>query len=221
MWLYLNTCDPSPIAKSIPIVKQSSYLEWPKDYWSKPQSGMTSKLLMDFLAPTSSTEVFHVRGLVLRGLEKAWQMSEADYFLRSCDLSKKYDLNSYSSKMSVQLGQEVWIRLSKNLPKNGMTVDGQCYELRMWEPYIEEKGFIFLPTIGANEYKGAGKKRYRGSKDFRGAKMSEGLRTSENDPIYTHPNFAEVVMGYPLGWSELTPWAIQYVLSKRKKHLKG
>lgn len=44
-----------------------------------------------------------------------------------------------------------------------------------------------------------------GSAHFRGAKMSEGLRTCETDPTYLHPSFAEAVMGFPIGWTELEP----------------
>ena len=58
-------------------------------------------------------------------------------------------------------------------------------------------GFGFwLPTITANEFKGAGWKRYKGSPHFRGAKMSEGLRICETDPIYLNPSFAALTMGY-------------------------
>lgn len=64
---------------------------------------------------------------------------------------------------------------------------------------------IKLPTIGKNEPKGSSKVRYRGSRHFRGAKMSEGLRTSSEDPTYLSPSFAELVMGYPIGHTELVP----------------
>ena len=60
-----------------------------------------------------------------------------------------------------------------------------------------------LPTMGANEFRGAGKKRYVGSKHFHGAKMSEGLRTTSTDPIYLNPSFAEIVMGFPPRWTDL------------------
>ena len=63
-----------------------------------------------------------------------------------------------------------------------------------------------IPTMGANEYKGSGRDRYLGSQNFRGAKMSEGLRTCEDDPIYLNPSFAELVMGFPVGWTELGVW---------------
>ena len=64
---------------------------------------------------------------------------------------------------------------------------------------------LSLPTLGANEAKGSSRKRYIGSPDFRGAKMSEGLRTCETDPIYLNPLFAELVMMWPLGWTDLKP----------------
>jgi hypothetical protein len=64
---------------------------------------------------------------------------------------------------------------------------------------------LFLPTMGKNESRGAGRSRFRGSEHFRGAKMSEGLRICEGGPIYLSPSFAEVVMGFPIGWTELVP----------------
>lgn len=60
-----------------------------------------------------------------------------------------------------------------------------------------------LPTIVASEGKGACRNRYVGSKHFRGAKMSKGLRTTSTDPIYLNPSFAEKMMGFPVGWTDL------------------
>ena len=68
---------------------------------------------------------------------------------------------------------------------------------------------LFLPTLGKQELKGSSRKRFRGSPHFRGAKMSEGLRICADDPIYLHPSFAEAVMGFPIGWTELEPVATQ------------
>lgn len=64
---------------------------------------------------------------------------------------------------------------------------------------------LFLPTLGKNEPKGCSTARYLGSERFKGSKMSEGLRTCATDPIYLHPSFAEAVMGFPIGWTELEP----------------
>ena len=66
-----------------------------------------------------------------------------------------------------------------------------------------------LPTILRTEYKGSQKNRYKGSTDFHGAKMSEGLRICKEDPIYLNPYFAEVVMGFPSGWTELNAVEMQ------------
>ena len=68
---------------------------------------------------------------------------------------------------------------------------------------------LFLPTIGKSEPKGSSSKRFLGSVHFRGAKMSEGLRTCATDPTYLHPSFAEAVMGFPIGWTELQPAEMQ------------
>ena len=68
---------------------------------------------------------------------------------------------------------------------------------------IDETESLLLPTIGHSEPKGTSKKRYRGSVDYHGAKMVEGLRLSENDPAYLSPGFAEAIMGFPEGWTEL------------------
>ena len=45
-------------------------------------------------------------------------------------------------------------------------------------------------------------KEFRGEK-YRGSKMSEGLRTGIKDMPYTHPNFAELSMGFPKDWTLL------------------
>lgn len=90
-------------------------------------------------------------------------------------------------------------------PAAGTMRNGRLFQQPPLGPIIAEPEYLLLPTLGKNEYKGASRKRYRGSPHFRGAKMSEGLRTCECDPIYLHPSFAELVMGFPIGWSELEP----------------
>ena len=77
---------------------------------------------------------------------------------------------------------------------------------------------MMLPTIGANEYKGSSKDRYINSIHFRGAKMCEGLRTCEADATYLNPYFAEVMMGWPLGWSVLEPLEMDKFLEWQQQH---
>ena len=66
----------------------------------------------------------------------------------------------------------------------------------------------YIPTCGASEGRGSGKKRYLGSVAYRGAKTSEALRTSETDPTYLNPLFAEGMMGWPTGLTALEPLAM-------------
>lgn len=96
---------------------------------------------------------------------------------------------------------EEWELFLEPWPRSGMTRCGIAYQRQPLALPISETGYGLLPTIGANEGKGSSSKRYVGSPHFRGAKMSEGLRTCLSDPIYTHPNFAEAVMGYPKDWT--------------------
>ena len=77
---------------------------------------------------------------------------------------------------------------------------------------------LMLPTIGANEGKGASKDRFSGSPAFRGAKMCEGLRTCETDPIYLNPLFAELTMMWPLGWTDLKPLEMDKFQEWQQQH---
>ena len=86
-----------------------------------------------------------------------------------------------------------------------MMLNGTAYLLPTLASLTFVTGCGLLPTLGKNEPKGAGRNRYRGSTEFRGAKMSEGLRSGPSDPIYLHPDFAETIMGFPMGWTELEP----------------
>ena len=72
---------------------------------------------------------------------------------------------------------------------------------------VKESGW-WLPTVCKNEGKGSGRTRFIGSDEYRGSKMSEGLRICETDPIYLNPSFAEAMMGWPIGWTELAPLAM-------------
>jgi len=166
---------------------------------------------LPWMESTSSTAASrdHAKTSLLLAIRKVWKESEAVFFSKYSESQMRRKLPSYSLKTSQTLGLKEQSEFAKSWPKEGMIVDGVIYPLVMWERCTKGKGGSYLPTMGANEFKGSGRKRYRGSKEFRGAKMSEGLRTSEGDPIYIHPSFAEVVMGYPIGWSELKPLEIQ------------
>lgn len=90
---------------------------------------------------------------------------------------------------------EGWAPFSETWPPSGMTRNGIAYRLTPLVCPTSEKEFLRLPTPCASEANGVSRNRFRGSPHYRGGKTAEALRICPNDPIYTHPQFAEAVMG--------------------------
>ncbi len=155
------------------------------------------------LFPMPSSAVFPVRTSVLPGRARGSLENVADCGVNMRDSFANYDLASSSWKTSQRCFVEGWATFSETWPRAGMTRNGTAYQLAPLVPLTSVIGCGLLPTLGKNEPKGAGRARYRGSPEFRGAKMSEGLRNGLRDPIYLHPDFAEAVMGFPIGWTAL------------------
>jgi len=140
---------------------------------------------------------------VLQGGAQGWAASGQDCGANTSDWLANYDPASSSWKTSqLCLGGEL-ATYSETWPPSGMTRNGVAYRLGQWECLTTETVSGLLPTLVKNEPKGAGKNRFRGSPHYRGAKMAEGLRSGPGDPIYITPRFAEEVMGFPIGWTEL------------------
>lgn len=97
---------------------------------------------------------------------------------------------------------EGWERFSEPFPRSGMTRSGIAYRLPTLEPGINGTESGYLPTPLKNSSKGASSSRFYGSPTYR-ANFAEGLRNGLDDPIYPHPDFADQVMGFPTGWTEL------------------
>lgn len=124
-------------------------------------------------------------------------------------------------KSQIPLSQALKIMLTIPTPRSCTAMAAQLTQKTAHAKFNNLETVIVrltLPTIGANEGKGSGKKRFIGSPDFRGAKMSEGLRTCETDPIYLNPLFAELVMMWPLGWTDLKPLETGRFQEWRQQH---
>ena len=179
------------------------------DFSRLSRFGMTYKPLTENLGAellTSYLEDFHVRTLVLQekeleSMEKPLECGEKWHASFT-----KYDLDTRLWKTHQSLLLGVLEEFSETWPQWGLMLDGECWEQEMLEEFISESEFgLQLPTTGASEGKGSSKKRYRNSPHFRGAKTSEALRICETDPIYLNPLFAELIMMWPLGWTDLKP----------------
>lgn len=212
-WLFPNGLNQSHIAKMTPIVKESSCLEWPEDYSPLLLSGMTQPLFIKHRITDSSTlftQAFRARISVLHELEKVWKESEADYFSRSCAWPRKSSPVTYSLKTYRQSPTEEESKQLKKLPRWGMTVDGVLYPLHQLARRIKEKDGFYWPTPDASS---------------RGARIHQnGHQKTIQDVVGSgklNPEWITWLMGYPTGWINLEPWAMQWFQLKRKKRLKS
>ena len=87
-----------------------------------------------------------------------------------------------------------------------MMRNGIAYQLPSLVPGMNGTERGWLPTVLKNAGKGSPRDRYFGSPTYR-SNYAEGLRNGPDDPLYPQPDFAEQVMGFPIGWTELPPLA--------------
>ncbi len=186
------------------------------------QSGTTSKLLTGDLGAgllMSSAEDSHAKISVQQAEVQGLTANDLDCGPKCEGSFARYHLatSSWKTRQCLLVGglaeySEIW-------PRWGMMRDGECFRLETLEHDTSVKGFGFsLPTMGKCEFKGSSRRRYLGSLHFRGAKMSEGLRICETDQSYTHPGFAEEVMGWPIMWTELAPLEMDKFQQWRDSH---
>ena len=171
-----------------------------------------SDLLPMELPLTQSAGASRARTSALQaGVAASQTEPEADYGQSSPVLLAKYDRNSFSWRTS----QTCLVGLAKNeagglaefsetWPNAGMMRSGIAFQLASLVPGPNGREFGFLPTPLKNSGNGAPRNRFFGSPHYRG-NYGEGLRSGPGDPLYPQPDFAERVMGFPTGWTELGP----------------
>ena len=238
VWIYLveseecqspltNGSNQSHIAKSIPIVKECYYQDNPLGVLRLLRSGMIYSPSMQKMSDVeliSYTEVSPAKTSLLSEMEKAWRVSEADYFSRSYAWPKKSSPSFYSLRMSVPLQGEVDLPLPKSLPRWGMIVDGVLYPLKDLWRRIEGKDGFYLPTPTASQ---AGKPIRKPSPSRKnkvhGYDIQDRIGEMDSESIGKKINvhLLEWMMGYRLKWTELEHWAIQFVHNKLEKRLKS
>lgn len=92
---------------------------------------------------------------------------------------------------------------SETLPTWGLMSDGVLIQPVGLELYIDESEFFLLPTPNASMWRGAAKTRYKGSKNYHASHTPEALRSGIDDYQYINPNFVELLMGFPIKWTDL------------------
>jgi len=175
----------------------------------KPLTGTRGEELL-----TLYREVFRAKTSAQQETETAWTENAAECGIKWRGWLAKYDPDLCSWRTAqcslLEEGQESL----ETLPKWGMTVDGLLWEHPMLEPPIRETDFGLLPTPVTTDSKGGGSStiHYQNQSFVRisqttgtrfGAKLSGAyqLMIGENMP----PAFAEWMMGWPRGWTDLKP----------------
>lgn len=242
----------SPIVKTTDMLRPSCCRECGTDSFQLPPSGMTCKLCGATRWVTGSTLFTgdsHVRTSVLQAMGLAWQESEADFSSKWSESWKKFIPRSYFSKMSRPFELADWIKSSGHFPIFGMTVDGRVYLPQMLEPRTSENDGGCWPTPRASDGEKGGPNQ-RGSKGdlalpavhkWRTPRARDGMGRGPSDPkkllqqghsVSLHdqvggqlnPTWVEWLMGYPLEWTALEDWAMQWFRParvKRSKDLEG
>lgn len=170
--------------------------------------GCGEELLMSFLVASRA------RTYLRQEKEREFLGIDLDCGLKWQELSVRYDLDSSSWKTARCLSQEVLPWSSVTLPKWGMCISGGLFQLESMAHVIKEKGSgLWLPTpSGVNrgsshvigrldEWGGSGN-------PLRGTKIGK-LRCA---------SFEEWMMGWPTGWSALTPLEMDKFQLWRRQH---
>lgn len=155
------TLPPSHTAKTTDTLKLCCCREWQHETYREPQSGMTLGHSGAKCCPglRSSTAASPARTFPLPAAEQAWKESAAAFSSRSPGSLASYDRASSSWK-TFQLSLDGVETLSSELwPTSGMTVDGTCYPLQMWERITSENDGGSWPTPRAEDSQCAGAHR--------------------------------------------------------------
>lgn len=225
-----------PIVKTTNSLKRSYSVGWNEVKLTRPQSGT----MLQPLAKKSSTkqaskkltlsqEAGPVRETQLRVKDLEWKTSGVDLLGRSQGLLANYDQNSSSWKMlqvsSRLRGMASAISLTK-WPQWGMTVDGECHQLK--KPLIADKDYFCWPTPQAND----GTKFYTLSRPAAQKRITDGRQLhwlhhailSMSLPFgRVNPLFSEWLIygGIPTHRSALSATAIKWHPPKRRRLSKG
>ena len=158
----------------------------------------------------SSREVFHAKTLAQQESKPvSVKAPAADCGLSAYASFAKYDPTSQSlrtsqtclvARLSVQ--GDGLAEYSATFPASGMMRNGTLFHLATLEAGPSGREYGFLPTPLKTSGKGSPYNRFFGSPHYR-SNYAEGLRNGMDDPLYPTPDFAERVMGFPTGWTEL------------------
>lgn len=162
------------------------------------------ELLTSFLAG------FHARTLVQMAMVPASTGAAPGYGQKWRESSVKYDLNLSVWKILHGLEEKVSPWSSVTLPKWGMTASGSVFQHRTVERPMKETGCGLWPTAKATIRGDCPSERLRRTPDLPSAikmrPLPDGSEPLQDGQL--NPQWVEWFMGWPIGWTELKPLAM-------------
>ena len=128
---------------------------------------------------------------------------------RKCgELLAKLDRNGSWAKM---YGDYCQVKMDGSLeeyseiyPTWGLMLDGAVYELRMPVQSTEEKEWELLPTvITSDSWTQTLKTTEWNGQSKHSMRLIQALNLGKEKQMNLNPNYLEVLMGFPIGWTEL------------------
>ena len=145
---YLDTV-PSAQSNLTRMPDQYYWPDKPTEFSRLSRFGMTCEPLTENRGAELLTwfrEDSRARTYPLQGAEMDWKESVADSGGRWRESLAKYDPDSHSLKTAQLSLIEDWTGCSVTLPRSGLMLDGQCWELPMLGRITKETESGFLPT---------------------------------------------------------------------------
>lgn len=172
------------------------------------------ELLMSFLAASRA------RTSAQMEMVPALAGTAPDCGLKWRESSARYDLNSSVWKTRHDSEEKVLLWSSVILPKWGMAASGFVFQHRTAERPMKETGCGLWPTAKATIRGDCPSERLRRTPDLPSAikirPLPDGSPPPQNGQL--NPEWVEWFMGWPIGWTELKPLAMDKFREWQRQH---
>ena len=161
----------------------------------------------------------HARTSVLRGGGEDLMVQDQDYGAKWQELLARYNPLTHSWRtLQCSLFEDLELSL-ETFPRWGMTVGGELFQLQTLVQFTKDKEFGYWPTPTASDWKATGK--------LETLKRQGDRDGHQNRPQYQYARLfnnkmplvaSEMMMLWPLGWTDLKPLAMDKSLCVQQQH---
>ena len=221
--VYCWDTDPCALLKSSPIVESLYSAGSETESSNASQSGMTSEHLAGNPGEgrSMSSKADSLAKIFPTQIRKGKDSKEADraYGLKCCELLMRFNPKSFLWKIVGDLFQEESEESSVTFPQSGIWEDTQFWEAMKPDLALTEKGSGYtLQRPTASD--GKRFKEYQLKSLVRPNHPSGNLaeQLAQRGMKRLTPECAEILMRWPVGWSDLKPLAMDKIQSWQQQH---